>query len=145
MAKASTSQDMLVFYQRPLQPSAFSVHLSECDAGCVPVSYESKLVYQYSSNVLHLRELVKTESVCGVSGFRSGAICGVGVGCGPCLASAAGRNRMSQSVSVAPQISGSRCSFPGHKGLTGLWHPCWHCLGTPSAEKTQQQVIDRED
>ena len=81
--------------------------------------------------------------VIGVSGYRSSAICLVGVGYGACLESAAGRNRMSQCVSVEPglQISGSKCRFPGQQGLTGLWYPDRYCLGKENIQACDLRLL----
>lgn len=72
---------------------------------------------------------------------RRGAMRGVGMGCRACLESAAGRNRMSQCVSLepGPQISGSRCSFPGQQGLNRAGHPDWHRPG-----QSQHTAMERK-
>lgn len=139
MVKACGSQDMLVLSAASSAICFLACVLSECA--------ESKQVHQRSSDVLRLlSELVKTERACGVSGSRrSSAICGVGVGCGACLESAAGRNRMSQCVSVepAPQISGSRRSFPGQQGSTGAAAPRLAPSGHPLCRENTA-ASDRE-
>ena len=45
------------------------------------------------------------------------------------------------AVEPAPQISGSRCSFPGQRGSAGLWHPGWHPLcGENSGERRDSRL-----
>lgn len=56
-----------------------------------------------------------------------------------------GTECLCMSVEPAPQISGSRCSFPRQQGLTGLWHSGRHCLGIQTEKKTQTNYQERRE
>lgn len=126
VAKASSSQDMHQSYQQPLRPSAcrpafICVRVYVCVRrksvsrfivsqvmGC-----EVKLIG--ANRIVNVRVFVQEELWCS-------SVCdGVGVSYRAGFHSEAGRNRMSRCVLVepAPQVSGGRCSFPGHWGKRG--------------------------
>lgn len=47
-----------------------------------------------------------------------------------------GTECLSVSAEPAPQIAGSRCSFPGQQGLTALWYPL--CRENASASNRER-------
>ena len=129
VTKARISQDMHVSYQLPPQPSAFSaMHLSACVDVSVCQSHmgvsEFTDIQVMGCMYVNQRECVSVcVCVCAVS-VAARVVLSVGQGWA-CLEPAAGRNRMSQCVSVEPSSSDFRkqMQFSWAAGLNGAAAP----------------------